>query len=149
MPIPEFDPSTGYLPAGEHLATWAEVEARFGTTPKRRQLMGGLSFVVRRLRERGVTTIWVDGSFVTAKERPRDVDVIYEAPAGADTSTWGNLSFNRKAELKQLQNVDLWPFPSPQVVSGSTCTILEFFVTDNGRKEKGIVRLVEDREETE
>jgi hypothetical protein len=33
--IPPFDESTGALPAGDHLATLAEIEKRFGFTPRR------------------------------------------------------------------------------------------------------------------
>src|SRR2546421_7238272 len=68
VPIPEFtsDSNGCYLPAGDHAATLAEIEVRFATNHRRREIFKGLVFVVERLRERGVTEIWVDGSFVTA-----------------------------------------------------------------------------------
>lgn len=77
MPIPPLDDATGYLPAGDHRGTWDELVERFGGTYGRRQILQGLRFVLDQLRSRGVTLVWIDGSFTTDKPRPRDVDVIY------------------------------------------------------------------------
>ena len=41
--LPPFDPDTGYLAAGEHVASWDEVVERFGWTPWRRRLLDGLA----------------------------------------------------------------------------------------------------------
>lgn len=139
------DPNTGYLPAGEHDATLDEVEAAFATNYKRREIFKGLTFVVERLLSYGVTQIWIDGSFTTAKPRPHDVDVVYEAPPGADTSTWGLLSYERQDQLLDLQKVDLWPHPSPQTAKRGlpkAVPLIEWFSTDNEGRPKGIVRLL-------
>jgi hypothetical protein len=142
MPIPEFD-ALGYLPAGEHVATWPELEASFGTSIKRKYLLRGLGSVVQGLRLRGVVTIWVDGSFVTSKVRPSDVDVIYVPPPGTDhLGAWGPLSFANHEQLKEAFAVDLWPYPAPQSDgAGGEITILEFFTKDRDDRPKGYVRL--------
>ncbi|WP_422181431.1 DUF6932 family protein [Caulobacter sp.] len=62
------------LPAGIHEATLEEVEARFATTPHRAWLFGGFLRVVEHIRAAGCTTVFLDGSFITAKPHPSDFD---------------------------------------------------------------------------
>jgi hypothetical protein len=74
--IPHFR-DDGYLPEGLHLATEAEVTFRFGSgTPRRRRLILRL----RRWLDLSALTrarrFLVDGSFVTAKEEPNDIDAV-------------------------------------------------------------------------
>jgi hypothetical protein len=106
----------GLLPPGEHEATWSDVEQTFGRSSfKRKDLFLRLHHTVKALVELGVVEIYLDGSFVTSKDRPRDVEVIYVAPAGVDTSTWGLFSFAQHETLKRMHKIDLWPYPSPQL----------------------------------
>src|SRR2546428_7563778 len=97
-----------------HQATMPEVATRFAYNIRRRQILAGLEWVVARLREHNVETILLDGSFVTVKLRPSDVDVVFVPPAAADTATWGILALGRRHELKAAHRVDLWPWPSLQ-----------------------------------
>lgn len=74
--IPEFR-DDGYLPEGLDLATEAEVTFRFGSGSRRRRR---LALRFRRWLELSRLTsaqrFLVDGSFVTAKEEPNDVDAV-------------------------------------------------------------------------
>jgi hypothetical protein len=78
--IPPFH-ADGYLPPGVHLASEADAVFRFGTTTKRRRR---LALRLRRWLELARTVaarrFLVDGSFVTAKEEPADVDAIVLLP---------------------------------------------------------------------
>lgn len=71
----------GYLPEGSHLATEAEVTFRFGSGSRQR-----LRLVVRLRRwlvlARAVkaSRFFVDGSFVTSKAEPEDVDAVIWIP---------------------------------------------------------------------
>src|SRR5919204_935850 len=76
--IPPFEPSTGLLPAGLHEATWEELVARFGTTPRRLALLAGLKAALDGLRAAGCRRAYVDGSFVTTKPDPGDFDGCWE-----------------------------------------------------------------------
>src|SRR5919109_4373198 len=78
--IPPFEPSTGLLPAGVHEATWEELVARFGWTPHRLALLAGLKAALDALRVAGCRRVYIDGSFVTAKEAPGDFDGCWEMP---------------------------------------------------------------------
>ena len=76
MPIPEFRPD-GYLPLGVHPATQEEVVQRFGkATARRRVLMERATDWVVLARTLGAHRLLLDGSFVTVKPEPGDVDAI-------------------------------------------------------------------------
>ena len=76
-------PTPARLPAGEHAASWDEVVERFGWTERRRRLLDGLAEAIELLAEAGCRKIWLNGSFVTAKDEPGDFD----APAGTPTAS--------------------------------------------------------------
>lgn len=74
--IPAFN-DHGYLPPGVHLATIDEIESRFGiATPKRRELMQSLRWLIERCELDDVLRLVVNGSFVTDKTDPEDIDCI-------------------------------------------------------------------------
>jgi hypothetical protein len=67
----------GYLPAGIHPATLDEIAARFGRESELRQAqMESLRWLVDLARRAGVQRIIVNGSFVTDKLEPNDVDCV-------------------------------------------------------------------------
>ena len=61
------------------MATWQELLYRFGYTCWRRRLLDGLLNAMRLLRAAGCGRVWIDGSFVKAKERPGDFDACWDA----------------------------------------------------------------------
>jgi hypothetical protein len=74
--IPQLN-SDGYLPAGIHSATLGEIEARFGQGSElRRVQMESLRWLVELAWRAGVRRIVVNGSFVTDKLEPNDVDCV-------------------------------------------------------------------------
>jgi hypothetical protein len=74
--IPDFR-DDGYLPEGLHTATEAEVTFRFGAgTPRRRRLILRLRRWLELSRLTHARRFFVDGSFVTAKEEPNDIDAV-------------------------------------------------------------------------
>ena len=69
------------LPSGLHVRTMKELRAMcvgdFRTSATREKLMSGLERVVEELRAIGVPgQLWIDGSFVTRKVDPNDVDFV-------------------------------------------------------------------------
>jgi hypothetical protein len=64
----------GLLPPGIHLAEWDDVYATFGTTPHRRRLLDGFHRAMKALKKAGCKKAYLDGSFVTNKEKPGDFD---------------------------------------------------------------------------
>jgi len=78
--FPEFD-ERGSLPPGIHDATWTEIVTRYATSTHRRDLLDGLLDALRSLKTAGCRVAYLDGSFVTAKEHPRDFDACWH-PTG-------------------------------------------------------------------
>jgi len=75
-PIPPFRPD-GYLPEGVHVCSEADVIFRFGSSSRqRRRLALRLRRWIELGRHLGAKRLLVDGSFVTAKEEPQDVDTV-------------------------------------------------------------------------
>jgi hypothetical protein len=74
--IPDFD-GNGYLPPGIHAATLDEISHRFGHEPElRRVQMESIRWMVGLARRAQVARIVINGSFVTAKWEPNDVDCV-------------------------------------------------------------------------
>ena len=78
--IPDFR-QDGYLPEGMFLASEAEVTFRFGTSNrKRRRLILRIRRWIELAREVGALRLFIDGSFITAKPEPNDVDAVVLLP---------------------------------------------------------------------
>src|SRR5712691_7989319 len=74
--IPNFN-DEGYLPLGIHRATLEEIAARFGQESEVRQVqIESLRWLVDLAWRTGVQRIVVNGSFVTDKLEPNDVDCV-------------------------------------------------------------------------
>jgi len=69
----------GNLPPGVHFCEWEELEERFGTTVKRENLIRGWKLEMTQLKAAGASTIYIDGSFVTSKKKPNDLDACYDS----------------------------------------------------------------------
>lgn len=79
MPIPELD-SRGLLPAGVHECTVEEIEVSFGhflASDRRPRLFRDLQRYVQEARTAEIGKfLIVNGSYVTAKPDPNDIDVL-------------------------------------------------------------------------
>lgn len=78
MPIPQFD-KRGLLPAGAHVCTLDEFKSWSGSIPNSKHRLMLVEKFERFLAEvvRPIASGWplvIDGSFVTDKERPNDID---------------------------------------------------------------------------
>lgn len=78
--IPPFR-TEGYLPEGVYVCSEAEVIFRFGSSSRRRRrLVLRLRRWLELGRQVGAQRLLVDGSFVTAKEDPQDIDTVIMLP---------------------------------------------------------------------
>jgi Family of unknown function (DUF6932) len=80
----------GYLPEGTYDCTVDEAAKRFGvfrSSDRRPRLWERFTEFIRQLKECGfVETVIVDGSFVTAKPAPSDVDLVLVVATSYDFS---------------------------------------------------------------
>ena len=78
--IPPFR-ADGYLPEGVYVCSEAEVVFCFGSSNRRRRrLVLRLRRWIELGRQVGAPRLLVDGSFVTAKEDPHDIDTVILLP---------------------------------------------------------------------
>ncbi|MCH8311038.1 MAG: hypothetical protein IIB17_11175 [Chloroflexi bacterium] len=139
--ILEFE-DTGNLPPGIYETTWEEFAHKFGHNPHRKKLLEGLREAMLNLKLAGCQVIFIDGSFVTSKERPGDFDGCWDTD-GVDGSlvypVLLDLRDGRQAQKTKYYG-ELFPARVPEGVSGQT--FLEFLQHDPVIGEpKGIVEI--------
>jgi len=139
--LPDFR-EDGTLPPGVHWAEWTEFSTRFGTNPYRRQLLAGLKEGIQMLAAVGCTVVYVDGSFITAKDFPADFDACWGLKGVNATALhpiFLDFDNGRAAQKKRFMG-EFFPAQIPEGVSGKT--FLDFFQTDkNSGVPKGIVAI--------
>ncbi|MEO5840293.1 MAG: hypothetical protein ABIQ73_08290 [Acidimicrobiales bacterium] len=133
-----FDPESGRLPPGEHVASWDEVVDRFGWTERRRRLLDGLAEAIELLGEAGCRKVWLNGSFVTSKDEPGDFDACWDSE-GVDLDALDpvllDLSDHRAAQKARFGG-ELFPNVTE---SQSGLSFAEFFQNERDTSRKGIV----------
>jgi len=132
----------GELPPGMHTATLAEVEMVFVTTPRRRVLFEGLRRALQNLAAAGVRRVFIDGSFVTTKADPNDIDGCWEwtEDVHLDLLDPVLLDFAQaRRAMRDKYGVDF--FLATWVEAGSGLTFLDFFQRNRADDPKGIVQL--------
>lgn len=117
---------------------------RYGTGGRRQKLTVGLLNGLRVLKRAGCLTAYIDGSFVTTKLLPNDVDVAYEAgktelfllrqldPVFFD---FGSQRFQQRKKY----SAEFFPADTPCGPHGRT--FLNFFQEDRDGSPKGILVL--------
>jgi hypothetical protein len=76
--IPAFT-HDGLLPVGVHWAeSFVEIEERFGLNGHRLLLLAGFSRACSLLQVAGCREVYLDGSFTSSKELPKDFDACWE-----------------------------------------------------------------------
>jgi hypothetical protein len=136
--IPDF--VDGRLPPGEWVATWSEIELAFGTSVWRLHLLSGCRRALVSLKSAGCRKAWIDGSFVTGKLHPGDIDCCYD-PIGVTRAelhpALHDLSPGRPAQKAEF-GCEFFP---NVVEAGSGEYFVEFFQRDRNDQRKGIIAI--------
>jgi len=131
--IPPFN-NNGYLPPGIHHATLEEVQERFGHGSEQRETLSqSLDWLVPLCRQAGITKILLNGSFVTARPEPNDIDcVLFQGPEFKD---------DHPATLELQEGL---PFMDIQMVDEADYNLFSevIFVSDRNFRPKGIVEVL-------
>ena len=140
--IPEFD-RLGNLPLEIHDATILEIEIRFGGRGQRRRVFEDLVVWLGHMKAAGCRTVYVNGSFVTAKEFPNDFDTCFD-PTGVDRAKLDPVLLERSDAAIDLIRAryggDIRV--DREMPPGSISPYLRLFMRDGrARVENGIVRL--------
>lgn len=97
----------GLLPVGVHETTLAEVRHRFGgLNAVRRKLMKGLEAVAALAGKVGAREMYLDGSFVTGKDKPGDWDAVLVAPVGTNCASPEVLRLVLRVRLESKETDD-------------------------------------------
>lgn len=138
----------GLLPSGEWSASWSGVETVFGMSDWRKFLLAGCRRALESLQAAGCRRVWLDGSFVTGKAHPGDIDACYD-PVGVDVGllhpALRDLSPGRPAQKAEF-GCEFFP---NIVEGGSGKFFVEFFQQDRDGRPKGIVVIDLETEEFE
>ena len=126
------------LPAGEHLASINEVEIVYGTsTDRRKELMKGLREAISNLETAGVRTVWINGSFVTSKKDPNDIDGCWEYNSSIDINILDPVFLGNRAEMKKKYGLDF--FIANYIEAESGLPFPKFFQKNRDGDPKGII----------
>jgi hypothetical protein len=146
MPIPTLN-TNGLLPEGVHICTLDEVRLRFGrfaANDRRVKLFERLAELINELRSSGMfVAVVVDGSFVTAKPAPEDIDLIVLLRRGhdwkADLSARDYKLVSRRALRRRFEFDVLLASDDDATCDG----YVEFFsrVRDDTSVRKGMLRM--------
>ena len=134
----------GLLPAGEHVATWAEITSRYGTNPQRLRLLAGFLEAANALQEAQSHWILINGSFVTSKDHPNDIDACYD-DIDLDYDLLEQLEpsllefANARAAQKARFGCEF--FPARAIADSAGRSFQNFFQFDRFNQPKGIIRL--------
>jgi hypothetical protein len=106
-------------------------------------LLEGLEEALELMASWGVVRVYLDGSFVTDKDRPNDVDGCYDLAEDVSAEDLGRLapifppSPSNRAEAKRCFGVDFFPAAATELGSGQP--FLRFFQTDREGRERGVL----------
>jgi hypothetical protein len=142
--IPEFT-EEGLLPPGIYETDFGELEEKMGWSRRRLALLEGLQSALELMEASGVRRVYLDGSFVTDKDRPNDIDGCYDLEAGANAEELEAMapifppSPANRAKAKELYGVDFFPAAATELGSGQP--FLRFFQKDRQGRERGVLVL--------
>jgi hypothetical protein len=108
-------------------------------------LLEGLEEALELMAACGVARVYLDGSFVTDKDRPNDIDGCYDLAEDVSTEDLGRLdpifppNPSNRAEAKRQFGVDLFPAAATELGSGQP--FLRFFQTDREGRERGVLSM--------
>ncbi len=146
MPIPLLT-ADGFLPTGIFDCTLAEVRTRFGSfqgSERRERLFTKLADLATAAQRSGLfDSILLDGSFVTAKAAPNDVDLVAVLRLGHDFERdmpMSEYALVSRALLRRRCGFDIIV---AEVDSPLYLTYVEFFsrIRENPAARKGLLRL--------
>ncbi len=132
--LPPFD-DFGNLPPGIHACSVAELVTRFGSGSEEREAeMSELLHFIEAAKAAGVRRLMVNGSFVTGKLSPNDVDVVFLPGPGYPGQ-------GPKLDSDEL----IWPFLQIIVAADNAdfeAWAARQFATDRNKRPKGVVEVL-------
>jgi len=137
MPIPALQ-ANGELPPGEYKASLGEVKKVYGSSTERRKLlMRGLYKAAGNFEIAGVKHIWLNGSFITNKNEPEDIDGCWEYTLDVDLKKLGSIWLGSREEIRNKFGLDF--FIANIIETESGLPFPKFFQQNRDGNPKGII----------
>jgi hypothetical protein len=107
--LPEFYDGN-FLPPGDHSASWAEVVGRFGGNSTRTAFCNRLLRFLRQAKRCGFLRVYLFGSFISAKDEPGDVDLLWVHTQNIDIDRLSRecRDLLNYETMKARENWDMW-----------------------------------------
>ena len=130
------------MPPGLYDSSLEEISNHLGWNPQRQQLVQGLTRYLQLWDRSGfISDAYIDGSFVTSKDEPQDVDIILVATSVALNSR----EFERLVStysLDRTQTKQTFGCEGFAVAQGANLNgWLAFFGHDRAGNERGLLRI--------
>lgn len=112
MPIPNFN-EYGILPEGLHKCTLDEARNKFCTNQRRGDIWNGLErFLASIVHLPRPKAVLLDGSYVTDKVSPGDVDLVVDISSCSteDQVAWNDFYVQNHDRVKEVFKVDFYTF---------------------------------------
>ena len=100
--------------------------------------MQGLEEAAGNLKAAGVQTIWINGSFVTSKKEPNDVDGCWEYTENVNIDRLDPV-FLVESRLPMKEKYGVESFPAFVIEAGSGLPFPKFFQVNRDGDAKGIL----------
>jgi hypothetical protein len=114
-----------------------------GWSRKRPELLEGLKEALELMASCGVVRVYLDGSFVTDKDRPNDIDGCYDLAEDVSAEDLGRLApsfppnLSNRTEAKRGFGVAFFPAAATEL--GSDQPFLRFFQTARDLRGRGVL----------
>lgn len=141
-----FDKNGNLFPYKAHTLTFDVFALTFGVDERRKFLLSQLLHFLHELKNilTDDTVFWVDGSFVTQKMEPKDIDVVIFVNFQYFKAKESQLTALKESqEFVDLYYVKVFPkdHPNYQLTQFDKLDWLHFFTTDRKNKKKGFIEL--------
>jgi hypothetical protein len=146
-----FDENTGLLMPGEHKLTIEEFEKVFVHNDKRRLIFSGFQKLIEIFKHIECSHLYADGSFVTKKPFPSDIDICWHMDEDRDTRNkqleklikiCKPLFFLKEKTNREFIQNEFYAdvFPANTIEGGSGLMFKDFFQRDkDSGEQKGII----------
>lgn len=139
--VPEYRPD-GFLPIGIWSSSLEEIKERYTYNIFRKTLFNKLLVLIDDLKRIKCNRIYIDGSFITTKLKPNDIDVCWEEGTGSNYNLEkGGLPILFDPPFaKAFYGLDI--FPARYMESSSGILFIDFFQrVKYSTEKKGIIAL--------
>jgi len=101
----------GLLPPGVHKCNLKQLQLAFAFNVRREQLFESLQHCVSQMHDRGLAgTLYIDGSYVTSKPNPRDIEITLDVAGQTVAMQDRALAYHvREHQALTKNGVDWWP----------------------------------------